>query len=384
MSTEKFKVLVNTSTLMQGGGLQVAAALIVHAIQDPIAEHWQFLVSGGVARELAGFGIDVGSSSFHVFERSPARNKSERKRVLAIEKAYGPDLVFTLFGPAYVRFRSAHLCGVADPWVTHSSWLAFRSLGSPAAALKTLGLMFWKAAWWKTVDYWWTEAPIARDGLVSRLGCKPERIFVIPNTTGPQFSNRHFQPEFPGGKRVEILCLSAYYRHKNLELIPDVALEIERMRPGLDFRFTVTLPSDWPEVQAILTRAEKLGVASRIVNLGKVPVAETPDLYARSHLCFLPSLLEVFSAVYPESLCTGVPLVTTDLRFSRDVCKEAAAYFEATNAKSAATQLVRLAENETEWRAKSARGREIFSQLPDAAGKWELQRAMITDVVSRQ
>jgi glycosyltransferase involved in cell wall biosynthesis len=384
MSNEKRKVLVNTSTLMQGGGLQVAAAFIVHAVKDPAAEHWQFLISQGVARELTGFGIDPHGPAFHIFERSPARNKNERQRVLAIETAFRPDLVFTLFGPAYVRFRSAHLCGVADPWVTHSSWLAFRALGFPIEAIKTLGLMFWKAVWWRTVDYWWTEAPIARDGLVRRLRCKPERIFVIPNTTGPQFSNRQFHPEFPAGKRVEILCLSAYYRHKNLELIPDVAFEIQRLCPALDFRFTVTLPTDWPEVKAILARAEKLGVAQRIVNLGKVPVTDTPDLYARSHISFLPSLLEVFSAVYPESLCTGVPLVTTDLRFSRDVCKDGAAYFEPANAKSAAAKIIMLAENENEWRALSVRGREIFRQLPDAARKWELQRAMIDDIAIRQ
>jgi glycosyltransferase involved in cell wall biosynthesis len=130
-------------------------------------------------------------------------------------------------------------------------------------------------------------------------------------------------------------------------------------------------------------RAQQLGVAHRIVNLGKVPVTDTPDLYARSHLSFLPSLLEVFSAVYPESLCTGVPLVTTDLRFSRDVCKDAAVYFEPTNAKSAAAKIVSILEDEAEWRAISNRGRELFAQLPSATRKWELQRAMMNDVASR-
>ncbi len=55
MSDNQYKVLVNTSTLMQGGGLQVAAAFILHALQDSVADSWQFLVSKGVARELRGF-----------------------------------------------------------------------------------------------------------------------------------------------------------------------------------------------------------------------------------------------------------------------------------------------------------------------------------------
>jgi len=383
MSPKRYKVLVNTSTLMQGGGLQVAAAFIVHAARDPDAEHWQYLISAGVAREIAGFGIDPQGPPFHVFDSSPARDAEQRKRVLQIEADMQPDLVFTLFGPAYVRFKSRHLCGVADPWVTHSNMIAFKALGLSLETLKKLGLMFWKAVWWKTADYWWTEAPIAKDGLISRLRCRPERIFVVPNTTGPQFDNRNFQPRFPGNGSLQILCLSAYYEHKNLELIPDVALEISRMRPELKFQFTVTLPEDWPEVKAIMARAEQLGVKDRIRNLGKVAVTETPDLYEKSHLIFLPSLLEVFSAVYPESLCTGVPLVTTDLRFARDVCKEAAVYFEPTNARSAATQIVRLAEDEKAWRAISERGREVYKELPDAAAKWELQKGMIADVAGR-
>jgi glycosyltransferase involved in cell wall biosynthesis len=177
--------------------------------------------------------------------------------------------------------------------------------------------------------------------------------------------------------------LSAYYNHKNLELIPEVAFEISRMRPELDFLFTVTLPKHWPKVKKIMARAKQLGVQDRIRNLDKVAVTDTPDLYEKSHLTFLPSLLEVFSAVYAESLCTGVPLVTTDLRFARDVCKDAAGYFEPANARSAAAQIIRLAEDEQAWQHISDRGREIYKELPDAAAKWELQKEMIADVAGR-
>ena len=73
MAARNYKVLVNTSTLMQGGGLQVATAFIEHALKDPDASEWQYMISRTAAEELAGFGIDVGADNFHVFEKSPAR-----------------------------------------------------------------------------------------------------------------------------------------------------------------------------------------------------------------------------------------------------------------------------------------------------------------------
>jgi glycosyltransferase involved in cell wall biosynthesis len=377
MSEQIYKVLVNTSTLVQGGGLQVATALIDHALNDPVARQWEYMISGPLARELIGFGIDVREERFHVFDISPARNSGQRQRVLDIELRMEPDLIFTLFGPAYVRFRARHLCGVADPWVTHSSWLAFKTMGFSLDTLKMLATMAWKAYWWKQVDYWWAEAAVARDGLISRLRCNPDHIFIIPNTAGPQFETNRVKAQFPAGGKVRILCLSAYYGHKNLEIIPDVILEIEKLRPDLDFEFTLTLPPERPEIRAILERAESTGAIHRINNLGLVPVSETPFLYEKSHMTFLPSLLEVFSAVYPESLCTGVPLVTTDLRFARDVLKNAAAYFEPTNVHSAASQLIRLAEDESYWQQISDRGHEVFDALPDAMQKWGLQKSVI-------
>jgi glycosyltransferase involved in cell wall biosynthesis len=380
MSVSQYKVLVNISTLIQGGGLQVAAAFIIHATNDADTSNWQYLISEGVAREITRFGIATSGENFHVFKQSPARHSGARERLRNIEAAMGPDLVFTLFGPAYVEFKTRHLCGVADPWVTHSNWIAFRKLGLSGDTIRKVGLMLWKAYWWKKVDYWWTEAPIARDGLVMRLHCDPDRIFVVPNTTGTQFDAYEYDPQFVRSGPLEILCLSVYYSHKNLELLPDVALEIIKLRPDLNFRFTVTLPQGWPEVQAIMERAEALGVSDKIRNLDTIPVTDTPDLYRKSHLTFLPSLLEVFSAVYPESLRTGVPLVTTDLRFARDVCGDAAAYFTPANARSAARQIVRLAENEADWRQISERGREVFTGLPNAAQKWALQKGMILGV----
>ena len=77
-----------------------------------------------------------------------------------------------------------------------------------------------------------------------------------------------------------------------------------------------------------------------------------------------------------------MPLVTTDLRFARDACKDAAAYFTPGDAYSAASQIVRLAEDESYWQQKSDRGHEVFKDFPNAAEKWGLQKKVITHVAA--
>ena len=62
------------------------------------------------------------------------------------------------------------------------------------------------------------------------------------------------------------------------------------------------------------------------------------------------------------------------------MCKDAAAYFEPTNPRSAAEQIVRLAEDRDYWQQKSERGKEIFAELPNAGQKWDLQKGVITKV----
>ena len=78
MANQQYRVLVNCSTLVQGGALQVAAAFIEHALADPDTAGWEYMISSPVARELQGFGIDTADSKFSIFDSSPARNAVQR------------------------------------------------------------------------------------------------------------------------------------------------------------------------------------------------------------------------------------------------------------------------------------------------------------------
>ena len=70
--------------------------------------------------------------------------------------------------------------------------------------------------------------------------------------------------------------------------------------------------------------------------LTKVPLSKLPELYRNSDICFIPSVLETFSATYVEAMATGRPIVASDLDFAHAVCQESAVYFDPRDPVAAA------------------------------------------------
>lgn len=79
----------------------------------------------------------------------------------------------------------------------------------------------------------------------------------------------------------------------------------------------------------------------------------------------------------------GLPIVTTNLRFARDVCGAAGAYFEPMNARDAAHTIGRLCEDEGLWKSLVAEGKRILRTLPNQEMKYELYRNCIDDLYYR-
>jgi glycosyltransferase involved in cell wall biosynthesis len=182
---------------------------------------------------------------------------------------------------------------------------------------------------------------------------------------------------------VRVLCLSAYYRHKNLEIIPAVAKELQKLLPGRQVKFVLTLPVDSNGLKKIRSMAAAFGVDDGIVNVGPVPVSRGPEIYRTCHMLFLPSVLETFSANYPEAMAMGMPIVTTDLSFAREVCGDAASYFEPMNARDAAHKIGEVCEDERIWKSLVAEGKHILRTLPTQKMKYELYRNCIYELYRR-
>lgn len=375
------KILVNATTIVVGGGIQNVYSLLNEALNDASQHEWHLAVSDRVEAELRRT-HPLAADKAHVFTSTPARDRTARRQLQALEAEIRPDCVFTYNGPAYAKFRAPHLLGFATPWVTHATWLAYRTTRFPRQWVETAIASRYKAHWFRFADAWVTETDVSKFGLVRRLGIDPNKVYVVPNSCGPLYFANQRERSFPcAGSKVRLLCFAAAYPHKRIEFLPEVAKELSLRNPELDFEFVITLPEDCQLLDNVLKRAAALKVLPRINNQGRISVADGPKLYDTCDICFMPTVLETFSATYPEAMAMGLPIVTTDLEFASDVCQDAALYFEPNNAASAADCIQKLLRDETQWRILVAKGKSVLQGLPTPRQKYDAYLRVLCDLV---
>ena len=373
------RLLVNASTLRFGGALQVAASFIEKSIDDPRGHVFNYAVSQQVYDTLGDSYTRAGK--FTVVRNSPARlikGRKTRSRLQQVESNFNPDVVFTVFGPAYVKFESIHCCGFASPWVTHPSTIALNKLPLLQRQKKILESRY-KLLRLSRKDHYWVEAGVAQRGLSRLLDIPRERIPVIPNTYSSGFVGA--QTEKSGNQDdsdIRVLCLAHPYPHKNLDIVPKVAYEL-RNSPKR-FVFLMTLPEEFPQSQKIIQEFTRLGISHMVNNLGKVPLKDVPGRYQQADIVYLPTLLETYSATYPEAMVMRRPIVTSDLDFAHDICGRAALYTDHLSPQDAAKKIEAVVSDPDLESELVEQGLEMVSKLPGPDRKYELLMEWMEDV----
>jgi glycosyltransferase involved in cell wall biosynthesis len=196
---------------------------------------------------------------------------------------------------------------------------------------------------------------------------KTNRVYTVTNTASncykywEAYPNK--LPEKPEGV-FRFICITSYYPHKNLELIPKV-LEVLEQKGITNVEFVLTLKDD--------DFSSKIRNHQMIKNVGPIPPEECPSLYNECDALFLPTLAECFSASYPEAMIMEKPIITTDLGFARSICGKAALYFKPKNVKAAADQIEKLIQDpelKTQLIIKGKEQLKTFDSPQDRARKY--------------
>lgn len=371
------KVLLNASTIIKGGGVQAVVSFI-HTLdaarqQDKI--DWHLLVSSVVLLQMERLGLKLDPSKDSLLEASPSKNKASRRFIKDYVNAKNIDAVFTFFGPAYVNFSVPHICGVADGWVTHSDCEAYKKIPSWSQRVKMLLLCVYKGLWLRRADAWFVEQEAARQGLGSRLAIDKNAVHVIANNCAQHYLD-YSGPALLEGDKTRILIFASYYPNKNIESVPSIAKALQAQ--GYDnVEFVLTIDSEDAGLQRVMAQAHQLSVGHCINNIGPVDVSDGPALYRSCQILLMPSVLETFSAVYPEAMAMGLPIVTTDKSFARAICADAASYYISDKPDDAAKAIATLLSDQQAYEQLAAKGTKRLEDYPNADKKYQLLHDMV-------
>jgi glycosyltransferase involved in cell wall biosynthesis len=141
-----------------------------------------------------------------------------------------------------------------------------------------------------------------------------------------------------------LICLTRYYPHKNIEAIVHVFRRFrEELRRVVVF-LTIS-PTQGPGAKRLLASIERHHLSEQIINLGPMEQDRIPAYFQNCHAMLFPTIMESFSAAYLEAMMLGLPILTSDLDFAREVCGSAALYFDPWNPKSILSAVIRARQD---------------------------------------
>ena len=112
--------------------------------------------------------------------------------------------------------------------------------------------------------------------------------------------------------------------------------------------------------------------------MGFVENARFAELYLKSNAIMCASLVESSTAVFPEAFLANRPLLVSDRPFARELCENAAVYFDPLDEISIADAIIQLLSNESLQRSLVENGKNVLlKNYPSADEKWALQKDLI-------
>lgn len=319
------RLIINASNLYGGGGVQVGFSFINECLE--FSEHEYHIFLCPKLESQIDFNLFPENFYFYKFTFPPSpsfKGLHIIKELERLEKSINPDCVFSIFGPTYWTPKAVHLMGYAIPHFLYKD-SPFYQIISLTEKFKWKLMYFVKRLYFiKNSNYYHVETEDARLRLSKYLNCSIENIFTVSNTYNSIYNTKvtNTLKLLPDREVNEFrfVCISTYYNHKNLEILNKVIPLLKENKMS-NIKFILTINRDIYDL--IFSEVSK----SQIINIGQIKIEQCPQLYKESDAMFLPTLLECFSANYPEAMKMQKPILTSNLSFSKDICGDAAVYF---------------------------------------------------------
>jgi glycosyltransferase involved in cell wall biosynthesis len=330
--------------------------------------------------------LNLDKAKFTIFENSPSRNINARKDLRKLSESLKIDLVYTMAGPAFVKFPCSHLQGISNGYITHADWESFRFRKGLVKTLKYyahVSIQFFYTL--KASDFVF-QTKYAKDTFKRRSKIKEERLNVISNafdlSLRDYFNQETNTTQNSKESEITILCPGAGYIHKGFQFVPEIAKELQRISDK-KFKFVLTLPFESQLWLTIASEIDKLNLKDYITNHGPYKYTDLKNLLKTCNIVFVPSLLETFSASYLEAMCAKKKLVAADKNFAREVCRNYATYTNPQDGLSTAKAFNKVFSNINITKEELALSNEILSNYGNQDQRFDKIIALINNLISK-
>lgn len=365
-------MMIDCTPLHSGGGVQVAIGLLDALCKTD--QRWVAAIPSVMLEQLpASLACDPRLIIFP--KRGLADFFRMRTQLVRLEKKFKPDVVFTVFGPAYFKAKAPHVVGFALPNLVYPKMPHWPRPGILAELSNRI-----KSRMLKQADQIVVETDTFRKRASEALGIKLSDIHVIGNAVNPVLEGYLATP-LETGNQTHILIPSAWYPHKNLESVVTLAFHLQHEFPQINACFQFTLPPQSDGWLRLQQAANNVGVAEHIETLGALTLDQLATAYRTAQMVYLPTWREVSTAVYPEAFHFNRPLVTTDIDFAHELCGDAALFVNPDDAAETAASIASLLNSPSRQMALVRAGsKQLKRGYPTAQQKFRAQLDLMTQL----
>ena len=205
-----------------------------------------------------------------------------------------------------------------------------------------------------------------QENFLSARFSKLPKTVIVPNsyTTLADDSSLIEIPEISKHTKTKLLALSRYYEHKNLEILIELASLFKETNS--EYMIFLTIESHQGKgAKRILRSISDLSMEGYIKNLGEISPFELHNIYYQTDAVILPTLLESFSTVYMDALKYEKPIFTSDREFAREICGDAAFYFNPLSVNDIYEKINDAFSNKSILTEKIRAGKRVIAAHPD-------------------
>jgi len=339
------RIALLAHALRVGGGISVGRNLISALGRIAPGESYFVSIPAGLGYEKICQNLPECETIVLRDHSRASRWRFDRRELPERLKGFCPDVVAGMGNLGYqgrARFPQAILC--------HNPYLLYprRHFGRTISRRELIEIYLKRRVFSRDLGrtgllFTQTEAAAARVGEFyayrGRRAILPNAVSEFTRSADP--GQDPLPPLRPYLDRWKFFYLTSYYPHKNIEVLIDL---YEQHRGDLQDTalFLTVSKQDHPAVKPLLQTIADKGLGEMIVNLGPLPQSALAAYFRGMDCLLMPSLLESFSGSYLEAMHYGVPVITSDLDFAREVCGEAALYFDPWNPAAIRDTILRL------------------------------------------